>query len=122
MPAISRRAFSTGIRGGQRRLALGGARILRTLEAARGLDATSVAGTALHVAFGPPNRWFAQLGILQPGLWGNLPAGALYTSPATIDVLARAPVRFTIEQGRIVAVSAPHSRTLERDIEAMLAA
>jgi leucyl aminopeptidase (aminopeptidase T) len=89
------------------------------------------------VDISPDARWFAQLGVLAPGRWGNLPAGAIYTSPTSANgifvadaslgeffgaregVLRANPVRLLIDGGRVVGVES-RSPQLKRDIEAML--
>jgi leucyl aminopeptidase (aminopeptidase T) len=90
------------------------------------------------VDLAPENRWFAQLGVMEPGKWGNLPAGAVYASPVgasgvfvadaslgeffgTREGLLRAnPIRLVVDEGRVVGVEA-RSPQLKRDVEAMLA-
>jgi leucyl aminopeptidase (aminopeptidase T) len=90
------------------------------------------------VELAPDARWFAQLGVLAPGRWGNFPAGAIYTSPASASgvfvadasmgeffgaregVLRANAVRILVDGGRVVGVES-RSAQLKRDIEAMLA-
>lgn len=137
MPGITEQLFVRGVRVG---LSLSHAERLRErLSRARRVRTTSALGTDVVVQIAGL-RWFAQLGVLEPGRWGNLPAGALYASPdeASVDgtlvvnaslgewfgrregVLERTPVRLRVEASYVVGVSAPHSRQLERDIEAVL--
>lgn len=137
MPGISPVAFARGMRAGSARVARYGRRLLQQLEAAQHLETHSPAGTRVRISLGE-GRWFAQLGTLEPGRWGNLPAGALYTSPALVEgtfvadaslgeyfgkregLLLDSPVRLFIENSRVRRVESDNS-TLARDIEQMLA-
>jgi len=137
MPGISPRQFVHGMRGDFSRVEAFGRRLLEKLATPRVLRSESALGTNLHITLGRSGRWFSQLGVLEPGRWGNLPAGALYTSPENVDgifvanaslgeffgaregLLARKPVRFTIRDSRVVRVEA-QSPTLQREIEATL--
>src|SRR5262249_7600733 len=76
----------------------------------------------------------AQLGTIEPGRWGNLPAGAIYASPASLDgtfvasvsvgaatgVGSNASVRFEIKGGRVLLVEAEDPE-VERALQALLA-
>jgi aminopeptidase len=138
MPGISRLAFAHGGRIDYRKVAALGERLLEKLRRGRTLESHSEVGTHLGVELSHDGRWYAQLGVLEPGRWGNFPAGALYASPETVEgtfvanasvgeffgererLLARTPVALTIEGGRVRRVRSS-SRELERDVEAMLA-
>ncbi len=143
MPGITRHAFVAGIRAGHPRVVERGLRLARRLASVRTLRCESKAGTRLRLAFEPEPpaeaiKWFAQLGVLEPGRWGNLPAGALYASPSSVDgvlvadasvgewfgrregVLLQKPVRLRIEAGRVVEVDAPRAPELRRDLESIL--
>jgi leucyl aminopeptidase (aminopeptidase T) len=107
------------------------------VASARRIVTESAAGTSLRIDLGQDARWHAQLGVLEPGVWGNLPAGAVYASPADASgvfvadasvgeffglregILRANPVRLLVDGGRIVDVEA-RSAQLRRDIDAML--
>lgn len=138
MPGIAPEALVAGMRLDYAQVQRLGARVLGRLHGARTIVTESPAGTSLRVELAPDARWFAQLGVLEPGQWGNFPAGALYTSPATVSgafvadaslgeffgaregLLRANPVRLLIDDGRVVDVEA-RSPQLKRDVEAMLA-
>lgn len=138
MPGISPMAFARSMRAGYRRVTRYGQRLLERLEQSRYLEAHSPAGTNVRIALSSNTRWFAQLGTLEPGRWGNLPAGALYASPELIEgtfvadaslgeyfgaregVLLDSPVSFFIEEGRVRRVETERAG-LQRDLEQMLA-
>jgi len=138
MPGIGATSFVAGMRLDYAQVERLGARVLRRLKGARSLVTESPAGTSLRVELGPDTKWFAQLGTLEPGKWGNLPAGAVYTSPADASgvfiadaslgeffgaregLLRVNPVRLVIDAGRVVDVDA-RSPQLKRDVQAMLA-
>jgi leucyl aminopeptidase (aminopeptidase T) len=137
LPGIVAETFSAGMRIDYRQIERLGQRVLGRLAGARTIVAESPAGTALRVELAPEARWFAQLGVLTPGVWGNLPAGAIYTSPAAASgvfvadgsvgeffgaregLLRANPLRLIIDDGRVVDVEA-RSPQLRRDVLAML--
>lgn len=138
MPGVSPLAFTRGMRASGRRIARYGRRLLETLETSRYIETHSPAGTQLRIALGADTRWFAQLGTLEPGRWGNLPAGALYASPELVEgtfvanaslgeyfgkregLLIDTPVRLHIQQGRVQRVETSGNATLARDLEQMI--
>jgi leucyl aminopeptidase (aminopeptidase T) len=138
MPGVPPHALVAGMRLDYAQVERLGARVLGRLKGARALVTESPAGTSLQIELASDARWFAQLGVLEPGQWGNFPAGALYTSPAAVSgvfvadaslgeffgvregLLRSNPVRLLIDDGRVVDVEV-RSPQLKRDIEAMLA-
>jgi leucyl aminopeptidase (aminopeptidase T) len=137
MPGIAESAFMVGMRLDYAQVERLGTRVLGRLRGARTLLTESPAGTSLRVDLAPEANWFAQLGVLAPGRWGNFPAGAIYTSPRSASgvfvadasmgeffgaregILRSNPVRMLIDAGRIVDIETRSSQ-LKRDIEAML--
>jgi leucyl aminopeptidase (aminopeptidase T) len=138
MPGIGVAAFVAGMRLDYAQVERLGARVLRRVTGARSIVTESPAGTCLRVELAPDGKWFGQLGVLEPGKWGNLPAGAVYASPdgasgvfvadaslgeffGVREGLLRAnPLRMVVDAGRVVGVEA-RSPQLKRDVEAMLA-
>jgi leucyl aminopeptidase (aminopeptidase T) len=138
MPGVAPDAFVAGMRLDYAQVERLGQRVLGRLSGATSVVAESPAGTSLRVELAPDARWFAQLGVLAPGRWGNFPAGAIYTSPASASgvfvadasmgeffgaregVLRANAVRILVDGGRVVGVES-RSAQLKRDIEAMLA-
>jgi leucyl aminopeptidase (aminopeptidase T) len=137
MPDISMLGFARGMRIDYHEVAAYGQRLLGKVANAKRLRATSPGGTDLEVLLDEPVAWFPQFGILERGRWGNLPAGAVYTSPKDVEgefvadaslgeyfgareqSLADNPVRFLIEYGRVTGVRACDPE-LQREIERML--
>ena len=138
MPGISRLAFATGLRGDYRVVAAVGKKVLAKLQRARAAHATSPSGTDLSVTFDGESAWFSQLGVLELGRWGTLPAGALHVTPASVDgvfvanasvgeffgaregLLRAKPLRLVIQDSVVVGVDAPAAPALARDLGAML--
>jgi leucyl aminopeptidase (aminopeptidase T) len=139
MPGCSEAAFLAGLRVGYDAVERAGRAMMGTLERAKVLFAESPAGTSLRVVLSPGAPWFAQLGVIEPGRWANLPAGALYASPADVSgvfvadaslgeffgqregLLEKKPVRLLIDRARVVSVECPASPALKKDVESMLA-
>ncbi|MEZ4230429.1 MAG: hypothetical protein R3B89_14745 [Polyangiaceae bacterium] len=139
MPSISALAFSRGLRLDYREVERAGRRMLDKLSSLRQLQVTSSAGTNLDVLLPPRARWFPQLGVLEPGRWGNLPAGALYATPEHVSgrfvanasvgeyfgarhgLLQSSPVHLVLERGRVTRLTCPEAPELQRDMVRMLA-
>lgn len=139
MPGISSVALSRGLRIDQQQVARAGQRMLDKLARGHFLEAHGPAGTHLRVVMPEEPVWFPQLGVLEPGRWGNLPAGALYSTPALVEgtfvanasigeyfgaregLLTSKPVQLFIEAGVVRRVLAPGALALQQDIERMLA-
>ncbi len=61
-------------------------RVAERVRPARRIAVTSPLGTDLVAEFSPDLRWRPCPGIYrQPGEWGNLPEGEIFTSPARVD-------------------------------------
>jgi aminopeptidase len=137
MPDISPLAFARGMRIDYQQVAELGRRLGEKVAGVKRLRATSPSGTDLTLYFEQTPVWFPQLGILEKGRWGNLPAGALYASPDDVEgifvadaslgeyfgaregCLFSKPVRFIIEYGRVTGVRS-ESLELQLEIERML--
>lgn len=140
MPNVSRLAFARGLRTNYAALERNGRILEQRLAGARELIVRSYFGTDLRVELDPDRRWFPQLGVIQPGRWSNLPAGALYATPSDVNgrftanaslgeffgaregLLVDKPVVFDIEHCRVVRVRAERSLALQRDVSLMLSA
>ncbi|KKS75797.1 MAG: hypothetical protein UV48_C0006G0011 [Candidatus Azambacteria bacterium GW2011_GWA2_42_9] len=104
------------------------------LSRARGFKITSVYGTDLNIPIRPlgERRWIKETGVLNPGEWGNLPVGEIYTTPdetrtngtlmlpvleSTIKTHQGVDefVKLTIKDGVIVAIDGGKSAEVLRD-------
>jgi aminopeptidase len=62
------------------------ARVAEWVRPARRIIVTSPGGTDLTAEFSPDLRWQPCPGLYhEPGQWGNLPEGEIFTSPARVD-------------------------------------
>jgi leucyl aminopeptidase (aminopeptidase T) len=136
MPSVGPYAFVRGASVDYDVVAGVGMRILARLASTERIVATSPAGTLLLLRNEPSLRWWPQLGRLEPGRWGNLPAGALYATPSFVEgtFVADASVSgldepvdtrvvLTLRGGRVVGASVPDDRRgIERALRARLAA
>jgi aminopeptidase len=79
-------------------------------------------GTALTATFDPAMHWVKTSGLISPRYWSNLPAGEVFTTPASVDGvfvcngtagdyfgakygdLSRTPMTLEIARGRLVGV------------------
>ena len=128
LPGVSQLAFVRGLRVDYDVVAGHGMRLMGRLASAANIVVSSASGTRLRVRFAPGTRWMPQLGQLEPGRWGNLPAGALYAVPDSVegvyvadaalgsDATERRPVTLVLEEGRVRTLTCPSDRALEKKL------
>jgi aminopeptidase len=105
-------------------------RLCERMRGARQIRVSSPGGTALTAAFDPNLTWVKTSGLINRRYWSNLPAGEVFTTPATVDGLfvcdgtagdyfgakygdlGSTPLMLEIAGGRLRA-----ARCLRRDLE-----
>jgi aminopeptidase len=105
-------------------------RLLHRMRSARSLAVRTDAGTSLVAAFDPAFDWVKTSGLISRRYWSNLPAGEVFTTPASVDGtfvcdgtagdyfcqkygdLERTPLVLEIRNGRLVAANC-----LRKDLE-----
>jgi aminopeptidase len=98
-------------------------RLCERMRTARSLRVTSQGGTALTATFDPELTWVKTSGLINRRYWSNLPAGEVFTTPASVDGvfvcdgtagdyfgpkygdLSATPLRLEIAGGRLRAAS-----------------
>jgi aminopeptidase len=107
-------------------------RLCERMHTARSLRVTSQGGTALTATFDPELTWVKTSGLINRRYWSNLPAGEVFTTPASVDGvfvcdgtagdyfgpkygdLSATPLRLEIAGGRLQAASCARA-DLERE-------
>jgi leucyl aminopeptidase (aminopeptidase T) len=102
------------------------------MQDARRLTVRTAAGTAFTATFDPALAWVKTSGLINPRYWSNLPAGEVFTTPASVDgifvcdgtagdyfnakygSLERTPLTLEIRGGRLVSAQCDRA-DLERD-------
>jgi leucyl aminopeptidase (aminopeptidase T) len=102
------------------------------MPSARMLTVQSPGGTRFAATFDASLAWVKTSGIINPRYWSNLPAGEVFTTPATVDgtfvcdgtagdyfnakygILDRTPLVLEVRGGRLVSARCEHE-DLERD-------
>jgi aminopeptidase len=102
------------------------------MRTAASLRVETAHGTSLTAAFDPALHWVKTSGIISPRYWSNLPAGEVFTTPASVDGvfvcngtagdyfgakygdLSATPMTLEIARGRLVSVRCER-RDLERE-------
>jgi leucyl aminopeptidase (aminopeptidase T) len=96
-------------------------RLCERMRTAAGLRVETPFGTSLSATFDPALHWVKTSGIISPRYWSNLPAGEVFTTPASVDGvfvcngtagdyfgpkygdLAATPLTLEIQAGRLVS-------------------
>jgi leucyl aminopeptidase (aminopeptidase T) len=60
-------------------------RLCERMRTATGLRVETPFGTSLRATFDPALHWIKTSGIISPRYWSNLPAGEVFTTPASVD-------------------------------------
>ena len=107
-------------------------RLCERMRSARHLRVASPGGTALTATFDPGLTWVKTSGLINRRYWSNLPAGEVFTTPASVDGvfvcdgtagdyfgpkygdLSATPLRLAIAGGRLQGASCARS-DLERE-------
>lgn len=122
MLGVSRQALLASLSAGCQRVLDLLSALSSTLRETTRISARSRAGTDLEVELGGTQRWFENGRLVSAGHWVNVPFGSLITSPhrvrgvfvadaamgggvgAKAGLLARAPLKLTIDDGVVRSV------------------
>lgn len=108
-------------------------RITDVVTQAKTIRVTSPNGTDLIAAFDPALQWVPCHGLYhEPGMWGNLPEGEVFTCPASCQGILvadelgdyfseqygvlKTPVTFVLNNGRVQSVQC-ENKYLQREVE-----
>ena len=113
-------------------------RVHEIVRHASRIDVSTRLGTELSAIFSSRHRWVPCDGrYWEPGQWGNLPEGEVFTAPVSVEGLLvgeelgdhftarygmlEEPVRLRVRGGRAVAVELPGHPGIRAELEAYLA-
>jgi aminopeptidase len=107
-------------------------KLCERMRQATRLRVSTQAGTSLQASFDPDLAWIKTSGLISGRYWSNLPAGEVFTTPASVDGvfvcngtagdyfgakygdLSATPLRLEIAKGRLVAAHCART-DLERE-------
>jgi aminopeptidase len=108
------------------------ARLCERMRTATALRVETARGTSIQASFDPALHWIKTSGLISTRYWSNLPAGEVFTTPASVDGvfvcngtagdyfgpkygdLARTPLTLEIRGARLVAADCDR-KELERE-------
>lgn len=132
MVGITERIMREGMRADYRRVDELSRLLCERMPGAHRLTVRTPAGTNFTATFDPELVWVKTSGLINPRYWSNLPAGEVFTTPASVDgtficdgeagdyfngkygSLERSPLVLEIRGGRLVSASCDLDE-LERD-------
>ena len=132
MVGVTPRIMREGMRADYRLVDRLSQELCERMPSARSLTVRTEGGTRFTASFSPELAWVKTSGIINPRYWSNLPAGEVFTTPATVDgtfvcdgtagdyfnakygILDRTPLVLEIRGGRLVSAHCER-RDLERD-------
>ena len=121
MVGVTPRIMREGMRADYRRVDRLSQQLCERMPTARRLTVRTAAGTNFTATFDPTLVWVKTSGIINPRYWSNLPAGEVFTTPASVDgtfvcdgtagdyfngkygTLDRSPLVLEIHGGRLTA-------------------
>jgi aminopeptidase len=132
MVGVTARIMREGMRADYRRVDRLSQQLCERMPSARRLSVRTAAGTNFTATFDPALVWVKTSGLINRRYWSNLPAGEVFTTPASVDgtfvcdgtagdyfnakygPLDRAPLVLEIRGGRLQSARCDR-RDLERD-------
>jgi aminopeptidase len=85
MVGVTPRIMREGMRADYRRVDRLSQQLCERMPAARRLTVRTAAGTNFSATFDPSLVWVKTSGLINPRYWSNLPAGEVFTTPASVD-------------------------------------
>jgi aminopeptidase len=132
MVGVTREIMMQGMRADYHLVDRLSTRLCERMRDASSLRVRTDAGTSLQASFDPTLAWIKTSGIISPRYWSNLPAGEVFTTPASVDGvfvcngtagdyfggkygdLSATPLTLEITAGRLVAARCDR-KDLERE-------
>jgi aminopeptidase len=132
MVGVTPRIMREGMRADYRQVDRLSQQLCDRMQTARMLTVRTASGTNFTATFDPALVWVKTSGIINPRYWSNLPAGEVFTTPASVDgtfvcdgtagdyfnrkygSLDRTPLVLEIRGGRLVSAACERG-DLERD-------
>src|SRR5213082_10928 len=121
MVGLTPEIMRQGMRADYRRVDALSQRLCEWMRDAEHLRVTTPAGTSFTASFDPSLAWVKTSGLISSRYWSNLPAGEVFTTPASVDgtfvcngtagdyfgpkygSLERSPLTLEISAGRLTA-------------------
>jgi leucyl aminopeptidase (aminopeptidase T) len=121
MIGVTPRIMREGMRADYRQVDRLSQQLCERMQKARRLTVRTAAGTDFSATFDPSLVWVKTSGLINPRYWSNLPAGEVFTTPASVDgtfvcdgtagdyfnakygILDRTPLVLDIRGGRLVS-------------------
>ena len=125
MVGVTPEIMQQGMRADYRKVDELSERLRERMQRAEALTVKTGAGTSFSAHFDRQLDWVKTSGLISPKYWSNLPAGEVFTTPATVDGtfvcdatagdyfngkygdLQASPLVMEIERGRLVGVDCP---------------
>jgi aminopeptidase len=85
MVGVTPRIMCEGMRADYHRVDRLSQQLCDRMPSARRLTVRTAAGTNFAATFDPAMAWVTTSGIITPRYWSNLPAGEVFTTPASVD-------------------------------------
>jgi aminopeptidase len=85
MIGVTPEIMQQGMRADYRKVDELSDRLRERMVHAKTLTVKSEAGTSFQAHFNPKLDWVKTSGLISPRYWSNLPAGEVFTTPATVD-------------------------------------
>lgn len=132
MVGVTPRIMREGMRADYKRVDQLSEQLCQRMQNAQRLTVRTAAGTAFTATFDAALAWVKTSGLINPPYWSNLPAGEVFTTPASVDgifvcdgtagdyfnakygSLEHTPLTLEISGGRLVAAHCTRA-DLERD-------
>lgn len=85
MVNINRQIMLEGMRADYEKVDRLSAKVLKIVQGAKQIRATTASGSDFCAALHPDYKWIKTSGLISPDKWGNLPGGEVFTTPGDVN-------------------------------------
>lgn len=85
MVSVTPQIMQEGMRADYKQIDELSQRLCQRMRTATELRVSTKGGTSIRATFDPRLDWVKTSGLISPRYWSNLPAGEVFTTPATVD-------------------------------------
>jgi len=133
MIGVDRKCMEQGMNADYKKIAALTKKVYDVVSDAHQITVSTERGTAIVVEFSKKLKWLKADGIIGRGEWSNLPDGEVFTCPLNVNGVAvingslgarfsrkygnlsKTPITWHIENSRVMEVSCPKNKKLERE-------
>jgi|SRR3989344_1708625 len=138
MIGIDRKCMEQGLNADYKKISALTKKVYNIVSRAEQISVSTEHGTSIVAEFSRKLKWQKADGLIKAGTWSNLPDGEVFTCPLNVNgvavingslgsrfsrkygSLAKNPITWHIENSRVVEVSCPKNKRLEKEFSSFI--